>query len=315
MSLGVDFSQFGGPLAQQTIACWKQNGVEFAIVQYSAVMTQHLEALAKAAMPAEAYVYLYWGVSPWNQTPQDRTVAALNMAGGNIKRLWLDAEDSTHPYREDQLLECVRICEQAGMPTGIYTGRWWWQPNTGDSQAFKNLPLWHAEYTAPDGEAGPRPDLAPALSSFKPYGGWTKPTIWQFQNTHQFCGHSVDLNVQYAGAGPAPGGGDSLNRYNAFAGWFHDKPVPANPDGFYVMQTRSDFGLPADAKEAVFAVYLHSGHVIFFDGQSDDEAGAVGWAGDKYGQIRAKLGADGTVNFRCMADTHFAEIFCIGWFA
>ena len=201
MRLGVDFSEYGGDLAPATAECWKQAGISFVIVQYSARMEQHLGILQAAGLEAEAYVYLYWDRSPWNQTPADRTNAALQLAAGRVSRLWLDAEDQTHPYNEAQLQDCVTVCKLAGIPCGIYTGRWWWVPQTGNSQAFAHLPLWHAEYVTNDPQA--RLDLAPDPGDgFQPYGGWTRPTIRQFQGTSTLCGHSVDLNV----ADDSPGG-------------------------------------------------------------------------------------------------------------
>lgn len=197
-SLGVDFSSFGGDLAQSTIQQWKDNGVTFAVVQYSNRMPQHLEALKDSGIQTEAYVYLYWGVDPWGQTPQVRTQnALLMMAGYDVKRLWLDAEDTTHPFDARQLDACVALCEGAGVATGIYTGRWVWAGAYGNPTGFEHLPLWHAEYL---GEA-PSPDLSKQpqdFDAFKPYGGWTKPHTWQFWNTTTFCGHSVDLNAREA---------------------------------------------------------------------------------------------------------------------
>lgn len=191
--LAVDFSQYGGGLNTGTVSCWQQQGVELAIVQYSSFMRPHLTALETAGMKAEGYVYLYWNVSPWNQTPQERTRNVLNMAGNRISRLWLDCEDSSHPFDPAQLDECIAICQAAGMPTGIYTGRWWWVPQTGNSNRYSDLPLWHAEYRTPEGQ--PASIIVPDLSGFQPYGGWQSPAIWQYQNTSQLCGHSVDMNA------------------------------------------------------------------------------------------------------------------------
>ena len=177
--------------------CWRENGVSHAIVQYSSLMPQQLEVLAQAGaglIEVEAYVYLYWGVDGWGQTPQARTRNALTRAQGRIRRLWLDCEDSAQPFQEQQLRECVEICQQSGIAPGIYTGRWWWVPRTWNSQAFAHLPLWHAEYL---GQA-PAPDLMRLpqdFAAFQPYGGWQTPAIWQWWNTTTFCGHSVDLNA------------------------------------------------------------------------------------------------------------------------
>lgn len=196
MRLGVDFSQWGGPLSVNTVECWRAQGVDHAIVQYSALMRQHLQTLKDAGgIETEAYVYLYWGQSPWGQTPVQRTKECIDiMDDFGIKVLWLDAEDSIHPYDEAQLIECEQYCYSRGIVPGIYTGGWWWIPNTRNSQTFKHLPLWDANYLA----EATHPDLSKSPNNFdrfRPYGGWSKPTIWQWHNTTLLCGHSVDLNA------------------------------------------------------------------------------------------------------------------------
>lgn len=204
MRVGVDFSQWGGALKPETVECWNSKGVEFAIVQYSDRMSQHLDALkAGGVADISAYVYLYWGLSPWRQTPADRTNAALDLAAGRINFLWLDAEDSSNPYNEAQLVECVDVCNRRGMPCGIYTGRWWWVPNTGNSRRFADLPLFHAEYLSNSGIADPGLAQQVNFGAFQSYGGWRRPTIWQYQGTSILCGHSVDMNAAEAVA-PAP---------------------------------------------------------------------------------------------------------------
>lgn len=221
MRLGVDFSEWGGDLLPATVACWKGQGVSHAVVQYSQRMRQHLDVLhAAGGIEVEAYVYLYWGQSPWGQTPLDRVRAAVVMGQGRIRRLWLDAEDSTNPYREDQLLECVEFLRSIGMATGIYTGRWWWVPRTGNSTAFAQLPLWHAAYTS---ELDP-PDvklIPQSFSGFQPYGGWQTPAIWQWQGTTKLCGHEVDLNaIPQPPAAPAPPQPLTKERFAWANGWF-----------------------------------------------------------------------------------------------
>lgn len=281
MRFGVDFSQHGGALAASTVECWKAKGITHAVVQYSERMRQHLDVLHQAGgIEVEAYVYLYWGLSPWQQTPQDRTRAALAMAGGRITRLWLDAEDSSNPYREDQLAECVAICEAVGMPTGIYTGRWWWVPRTRNSQAFRHLPLWHAEYTI-----NPPADLG----NFASYGGWARPVIWQYQGTTTLCGHSVDLNALEDEPAnppvqpePLPEEDEAMQRVN---GIFHTAGVPFDWPGFRVaepvevnvaqdlQETWQRYAIDASKVVAIqLDLFIASGTVTVMDGDG-------AWAG------------------------------------
>src|SRR3989304_2434410 len=42
------------------------------------------------------------------------------------------------------------------------------------------------------------PDIAPDFDRFRPYGGWTRPAMWQFQGTTQLCSFGVDLNLREA---------------------------------------------------------------------------------------------------------------------
>lgn len=189
-TLGVDFSQWGGELAPSTVECWKSEGVRFAVVQYSSFMRQHLGALKDGGIPAEVYVYLYWG-----QDTAKRVKDAITMVGDfDVPRLWLDAEDATTGFTPETILERLKAAEEAcDRPCGIYTGAWWWKPYTRNSTAFKHLPLWHAGYTSSGSVADLRP---PSFEAFDPYGGWSRPLMWQYQGTTMLCGHSVDMNVK-----------------------------------------------------------------------------------------------------------------------
>ena len=181
MITGVDFSQWGGRLSQDTIECWKQGGVEFAVVQYSDLMREHLRALKDGGLSAQIYVYLYWDADPI-----ERTRKALEATDGfDVKFVWLDAEDGGGTFTEAKLQAAVDVVQAAGLPCGIYTAPWWWNNKGGGSTAFSGLPLWHAGYV----------DSEPDFDSFQPYGGWARPLVWQWRNTHDFCGHSIDANV------------------------------------------------------------------------------------------------------------------------
>lgn len=295
MILGVDFSQHGGALAASTIDCWKSQGVRHAIVQYSDRMVQHLLALHTAGgIEIEGYVYLYWELSPWGQTPADRTRSALAFAkqGGGIRRLWLDAEDTLKPFQPGQLAECVRICDEAGMPCGIYTGRWWWTSHGQNNTDFSYLPLWDAAYLS----EAPVPDLSRMPQDvnlgFRPYGGWSTRDIWQWHNTTALCGHSVDLNVLESlvpepGPGPEPIEEDGMIRVNGihkdFDGRFIDEA------GAVCNDVRGDFGLPANATRVRLEVFLNYGRVRIHDGDAGMYAGQIGWAGDRYGTVDVQI--------------------------
>jgi hypothetical protein len=74
-------------------------------------------------------------------------------------------------------------------PTGIYTGHWYWSPQSGamhNTTAFAARPLWDSNY---DG-------VYDTTVDFRPYGGWTSATIKQYQGTSTLAGvGNVDLDV------------------------------------------------------------------------------------------------------------------------
>ena len=160
-------------------------------------MPQHLTALKGSGLTLEAYVYLYFPLSPWNQTPESRVQACINMirlADVPVGRIWLDVEVEGVPTDTavntiQALQRCESIIRGAGFEPGIYTSITMWTKMCANISAFNHLPLWDAHYL-PAGSPQP-----PDMTGFRPYGGWTAATMWQYQGTTELCGHSVDLNV------------------------------------------------------------------------------------------------------------------------
>lgn len=323
MQLGVDFSQWGGNLSPETVRAWKQNGVRYAIVQYSTYLEQHISTLINTEPDIErqGYVYLYWNPNAGYGSATSRTLNALQRFGKNITMLWLDAEDSTAPFNKQALWDCVKLCQQAGMPCGIYTGKWWWDANAQGVTEFSILPLWDAYYLATATNA----DLSKmplTMRGFRPYGGWVKPLIWQWHNSTIFCGHSVDLNAREEVAPiPAPNeDDDTMIRHNKIADWFDGREFTEGSD-VYVMQAQSDFGLPDDARYVTFAVWMDGGETVFFDGNSMAEAGRAGARGTNYVVIPdvrmadARPGVDGgkTINFKVETSCKIGRVMSVGY--
>lgn len=252
LSLGVDFSHYGGPLNRQTVDDWKQSGVEFAIVQYSESMPDHLAVLDAAGLLVEAYVYLYFPLSPFNQTPEDRVRNCLKMIEDhNVRRLWLDVEESSDSASPEDtvaaLRRCVAECEAAGVEAGIYTRANSYQDHVGDSTAFAHLPLWHAGYLG----QGPDLDMSrmPAdFEGFRPYNGWQRPLIWQWWNTTTFGGHSVDLNVMEVEETMTKINADGSQRFESEGNFIvlYNKGVPirkfGSTDGMHQGREAMNFG-------------------------------------------------------------------------
>jgi hypothetical protein len=59
---------------------------------------------------------------------------------------------------------------------GIYTSLEQWRVITKDSKKFKGLPVWYSRY---DGKAN--------YDDFKKFGGWTMPTMKQFNPPNNVC--------------------------------------------------------------------------------------------------------------------------------
>jgi GH25 family lysozyme M1 (1,4-beta-N-acetylmuramidase) len=184
----VDVSNYTGAITTEQARCLRASGVSHLIAgtQAPGVTRAQLQAALHAGMSTDAYVYLYWR----RDVPTQVGNALAALEGLPIGRLWLDCEDDPAGLGPAQVEGLIASAVDAAgeFPVGIYTGRWWWQPNTGNSTAFSHLPLWHAEYTG-------RPEDLPDFYAFQPYGGWTRPAIWQYQGTTPLCGLNVDLNI------------------------------------------------------------------------------------------------------------------------
>lgn len=107
-----------------------------------------------------------------------------------VRRVWIDCEaDSgmvTPAERVAEIHECVNAVKATGLEPGIYTGAWWWGPNTEYSTEFADLPLWHSAYFD-DGREVREVD----------YGGWTKVAIHQWTSTLSLCGRGRDANYVF----------------------------------------------------------------------------------------------------------------------
>lgn len=187
--LAVDVSNYSGPISEEQARCLRAQGIEHLVAGTQApnITRAQLAAAGMAGISTDAYVYLYWRRDVREEVAQARGV----IAGFPIGRLWLDCEDDAGGLAPsevvDRILAAVEAC--GSTPAGIYTGRWWWEPVTANSTRFSHLPLWHAEYTR---SAEDRPDF----DAFRPYGGWSRPSMWQYRGTTSVCGLSVDLDLR-----------------------------------------------------------------------------------------------------------------------
>jgi len=92
--------------------------------------------------------------------------------------------------RWNKLWEALFTCREIGATPGIYTAKWFWNGYMAQTQAFREFPLWVAEY---DNQA--TMDWS-GLPYYGPFGGWDAPTIRQFSNSVGVAGVYCDLNCR-----------------------------------------------------------------------------------------------------------------------
>lgn len=178
-----DVSNWNGDLADE-LAVAAAEGVSGFVVRLSlesdwhrALAVAQLEQVAAAGLKLDGYLWVYWDWSP--EESVERALGLAEQAGVAVGRLWLDCEDG-QPGRaavEEWLGRAVAAAGARGQTVGIYSAAWWWTAYAGDSDRFKALPLWAADY---DG----RPELE------RPgFGGWTEEV------GHQFAADGIDRSV------------------------------------------------------------------------------------------------------------------------
>ena len=91
--------------------------------------------------------------------------------------------------RVAQIAQSVERVQDSGLNAGIYTGTWWWRPQTANSLMFSHLPLWHSAYGANSGPLDPVTDVN--------YGGWSAVWAHQYTSTYQLCGRGRDMSYLY----------------------------------------------------------------------------------------------------------------------
>lgn len=187
----LDWSNWSGVPDASHIAQLQADGWDAVILgtQFPSVTRQQYAACDAAGFPVEAlYVFVYWDA----EDPR-RINDAITLANDFNVNVWLDCEwDKTGypgtgtwapPADRLNVLILSYVVSLGQRFAGIYTGRWWWVPFTGDSHAHATDPLWHADYSSPN------------FDGFVPYGGWTRPTIWQLSSAG-VDGVNADLNEE-----------------------------------------------------------------------------------------------------------------------
>lgn len=127
------------------------------------------------------------------QSPAEQvyhSVQHMRSQGANFGMVWLDIEGSQYwtgnVGNNRRLFENLLAgAQKSGAHIGIYSSRYMWESIFGSGYTVGgNLPLWYAHY-----------DNDPSFRDFRPFGGFSKPSIKQFSDKGSKCGVSYDINA------------------------------------------------------------------------------------------------------------------------
>lgn len=193
---GVDVSQ---PFSSATYSCMKNNGVEFAIIRgycsYGGIDSRAVEGLNAArsvGLITDIYMFPCRGKSATAQVNEMMAGIPNNLFG----MVWIDVE--TNPSSGCQwtghdaasncafVQETINAIKAKGKNPGIYASVYMWESIMGSRNACPGVAsqqLWYAHY-----------DNSPSFGDYTPFGGWSKPSIKQYQGDTTLCGAGVDMD-------------------------------------------------------------------------------------------------------------------------
>ncbi|KAH3744709.1 glycoside hydrolase family 25 protein [Pelomyxa schiedti] len=104
--------------------------------------------------------------------------------------MWFDVEGpgtywgNSTSANQNFFTSLVAQAKSMGVTIGVYTSKSQWQPIMGSSYTGgAAYPLWYAHY-----------DNNPSFSDYVAFGGWTTPSVKQYEGTTSLCNQSVDLD-------------------------------------------------------------------------------------------------------------------------
>lgn len=190
---GVDYSTI---FSASTASCLKSQGFNFAIPRgYMSVgrVDPNLAANVRNARAGGiSYVDTYFFPCPKCGNAANQWAQLVNYVGANklnVGMVWLDIEGAQYwlgnaianrNFYESLLAAAVR----SGWKLGIYSSLYTWNEifGTGYTKGG-NYPLWYAHY-----------DNWASFGDFRPFGGFSRPTIKQYIGDTVRCGGGVDIN-------------------------------------------------------------------------------------------------------------------------
>lgn len=181
MIRGIDTDNYDGNVPLEHFEMLRRDyDVRFNIIGLEARMpyaNQQREACGAAGIVVPfAYKFLYW---------YDNDLERMKDACRFGEPIAIDCEYDVPPgWTPDRVVERIdaarALLVSEGLYWGIYTGEWWWKPQTRNSTAFSADRLWHAAY--PFGNRLPPKDYLPPDPIVVDYGGWTVANVHQYAN-------------------------------------------------------------------------------------------------------------------------------------
>lgn len=151
MRKALDVANYSTIPTPEQVACLVAQGYDTAIVgcSYGSVAHGQLAAFSAGGMGIEAYAWVSFGPN-W-QRPLDKALSVID--GLSITRLWLDCEEQPGAgYDQAAVIQRVNDAiaytqtQRGDLELGIYTAGWWYGPNCGTYDGWKDMPLWYAHY-------------------------------------------------------------------------------------------------------------------------------------------------------------------------
>ncbi|CAL6024979.1 Glycosyl_hydrolase family 25 protein [Hexamita inflata] len=194
---GFDLSYYQGAVSQATMNCLYANGYRFGVIEAQIGTTFNNNAIAdyqraKAAGIKNIDFYIFPTTQQDARSQVRNTIQKLQNAGvlsGNM--VWLDVENINlfYPtYAQNQNFISAMLSEMSNMlgakRVGVYSNWVQWQSIVGSNWAgAQPHQIWYPHY-----------DNWQSFADFQPFGGWTKPSIKQYQGDVAECSTTIDRN-------------------------------------------------------------------------------------------------------------------------
>uniref|UniRef100_A0A914CID3 Lysozyme n=1 Tax=Acrobeloides nanus TaxID=290746 RepID=A0A914CID3_9BILA len=183
-------------LTSSTFQCLGSNGYSFFIArvgrsngQVDTVGVQNIKNARSAGWTnVDAYIFPCTASCASASNQVQNAINAIKNAGTTVGTIWLDIEILSWPSNtatnRQFITDMVNTVQNNGYRVGIYTNANNWNTIVGAWTGTSSLPLWWAKY---DGQQN--------FGSFSPFGGWSAPTIKQYEgDVNGPCGVSLDQN-------------------------------------------------------------------------------------------------------------------------